>query len=227
MPSEFDHYADQYAKLLKDPIRDKFASDSQFFHQVKWALLQDFCRRADWPVGQASWLDVGCGSGDLLRLGAARFKEVAGCDPSVGMLAQCGNLNVRVQEQPDRVPFPEQSFDLVTAVCVYHHIALAARSRLTEQVFRVLRPGGVFCIIEHNPFNPAAQWIVRHCPIDVHARLLTAHRVRKFMRGAGLNIVETNYFLYFPERIHRRLAIFERSLRRLPLGGQYAVFGRR
>jgi SAM-dependent methyltransferase len=227
MPSEFDHYADEYAKLLKDPIRDKFASDSQFFDEVKWALIQDFFRRADWPTGQARWLDVGCGTGDLLRLGAASFKEVAGCDPSAGMLEQCANLNVCVQEHADRVPFPEQSFDLVTAVCVYHHVPLLVRPRLTEQVFHVLRPGGIFCIIEHNPFNPAAQWIVRHCPVDVEARLLTARGVKNLMCRAGLEIIETSYFLYFPERIHRRLATFERKLRRLPLGGQYAVFGRR
>ena len=227
MPSEFDHYAAEYDKLLKDPIRDKFASDSQFFHEVKWELIQDFLRRENWPAGQARWLDVGCGAGDLLRLGAASFKEVAGCDPSAGMLEQCGDLNVRVQQQPDRVPFPEQSFDLVTAVCVYHHVALADRPRLTEQVFQVLRPGGVFCIIEHNPFNPAAQWIVRRCPVDVDARLLTAGGVRKLMRAAALRIVETSYFLYFPESLHRRLAGLERKLRQVPLGGQYAVFGRR
>lgn len=227
MPSEFDHYAGEYAKLLKDPIRDRFASDAQFFDEMKWELLQDFFRRADWPTRQARWLDVGCGTGDLLRLGAGSFKEVAGCDPSAGMLGQCGSLNVRVQEQPDRVPFPEQSFDLVTAVCVYHHVAPVVQPRLTQQVFRVLRPGGIFCILEHNPFNPAAQWIVRHCPVDVDARLLTARGVKKLMRTAGLEILETSYFLYFPERIHRWLASFERKLRRLPLGGQYAVFGRR
>jgi SAM-dependent methyltransferase len=226
MPPEFDHYADEYAKLRKNPILDSFASDSRFFHEVKWALIQDFCRRADLPMGQASWLDVGCGTGELLRLGAAHFQEVAGCDPSVKMLEQCGNLNVRVQEQ-ERLPFAEQSFDLVTAVCVYHHVSTADRSRLTEQVFQVLRPKGIFCIIEHNPFNPAARLVVRRCPLDTDARLLTANQVRKLMRGAGLDIVETRYFLYFPEKLHRRFANFERTLGKLPLGGQYAVFGRR
>src|SRR5262249_47034247 len=143
MPSEFDQYAGEYANLLKDPIRDRFASHSRFFHEVKWALIQDFCARAHWATPQATWLDVGCGTGDLSRLGAASFKQVAGCEPSAGMLGQCVDLEVRRQEQPDAVPFPEGSFDLVTAVCVYHHVALADRPRLTERVFRVLRPGGV------------------------------------------------------------------------------------
>ena len=226
MPAEFDQYAEQYVNL-KDPFRDRFAPDSHFYHEVKWALIQDFCLRANFSTRQAAWLDVGCGAGDLLRLGSAHFQQACGCDPSRAMLEHCAGLNVRLQECSDSVPFPERSFDLVTAVCVYHHVEPRERLRLTENVLHVLRPGGIFCIIEHNPFNPAAQWIVRHCPVDVNAHLLSAGSVRKLMQTASFKVIETNYFLYFPAKIQRRLAGLERHLRRLPLGGQYAVFGQR
>jgi len=47
------------------------------------------------------------------------------------------------------------------------------------------------------------------------------------MREAGLEIVSTEYFLYLPERLYRRMSALESMLRWLPLGGQYAVFGRK
>ena len=38
----------------------------------------------------------------------------------------------------------------------------------------MLVPGGLCCIIEHNPWNPATRTIVRRCPVDVDAELSTA-----------------------------------------------------
>ena len=39
-----------------------------------------------------------------------------------------------------RVPFEDASFDVVTMVCVYHHVDLADRPALTADVSRVLKP---------------------------------------------------------------------------------------
>jgi hypothetical protein len=36
--------------------------------------------------------------------------------------------------------------------------------------------------------------------------------------------METRYFLYFPQRLHRYLSRLEDRLSSTPLGGQYAVF---
>jgi SAM-dependent methyltransferase len=227
MSAEFDRYAREYAKLRQDSVLDRFASDSQFYYEVKWDLVRDFYLRSGQAMSECRWLDVGCGGGDLLRLGGHDCKEAVGCDPSREQLARCGDLNVSLQPGPDRLPFAEQSFDLVTAACVYHHVPPGERSRLTEQVFRVLRPGGILCIIEHNPFNPVAQWIVHNCPLDVGAQLITPRGLRRLLCDAAFQIAETDYFLYFPKSLHRRLANFERRLRRIPLGGQYAVFAQR
>lgn len=224
---EFDRYARQYEELLRDPIRDRFAGDSDFFMARKWDLLEAFLRRDNPARAGGNWLDVGCGKGDLLRLGKHDFARAAGCDLSAEMLQACAGLDVRQQMEPGRLPFEANGFDLVTAVCVYHHVPLEQRAELTREVLRVVKPGGVACIIEHNPFNPATQTIVRRTPVDADAKLLTAGAARRLLARAGFAILRTEYFLYFPKNLYRRFAGLEAWLSRVAAGGQYAVFARK
>jgi ubiquinone/menaquinone biosynthesis C-methylase UbiE len=224
---EFDQYANEYKALTHDPIRERFAPGSEFFHRRKWELLADYMVRTGISPDQSAWLDVGCGQGDLLRMGVSHFREVAGCDLSTGMLAACDELKVTPQTEATRLPFPDQAFDLITAVCVYHHVEPKDRPALTAEIGRVLRPGGTVCIIEHNPFNPVTQLIVSRLPVDADAHLLTAGAAHRLMTNVGLTSAETSYFLYFPERVYQRAQKIESWLRHVPAGGQYAAFARK
>lgn len=225
---EFDHYAEEYARLLDDPIRRKFAGESAFFFERKWELLETYFQQIGMKPGAESWLDVGCGGGELLRLGTPHFGKAVGCDVSTGMMKACQGLDVVVQTDPSRLPFEDGSFSLVTAVCVYHHVEPPYRPGLTAEIARVLRPGGVACIIEHNPFNPATQIIVRRTPVDENAQLLTARTARRLLSGAGLGAGQrTTYFLYFPKNIYAKAKGLEALLSSVPAGGQYAAFGRK
>jgi SAM-dependent methyltransferase len=224
MTAEFDRYAaDGYSQLLNDPIRRNFAPRPEFFHERKLALLRNFCQRRGLQTENLHWLDVGCGEGDLLRAGKPYFQRIAGCDVSAGMIGHSEGFDARLQESLERIPFASASFDLVTAVCVYHHVGLAHRQGLTTDILRVLKPKGIFCIIEHNPFNPIAQLIVRRCPLDLHARLLTPMTAKRLVKEAGMKVLETEYFLYLPERLYRILSRTEEVMSRLPFGGQYAI----
>ncbi len=172
-----------------------------------------------------TWLDVGCGEGTLLALGKSYFKDVAGCDVSDEMMQSCSGLNVRRQETAHELPFEDGSFDFVTTVCVYHHVEPENRRALTASIARVLKPNGLFCLIEHNPFNPVTQLIVRRSPVDTNARLLTPRMARDVVRHAGMQIIDTKYFLFFPQRLYSKMAQTENALSFVPLGGQYVVFG--
>ena len=224
MSAEFDHYAREYDALLKDPIRDRFAQDPDFFHLRKWLLLQEFLRRWSIPGKQCSWLDIGCGKGELLRFGQASFRQAVGCDPSKEMLNECSGLSVRQQTENSTLPFGDASFDVLTAACVYHHLDPAERQALTAEARRVLRPGGLFAIFEHNPWNPVTRGIVRRTPVDANAVLLTAGETRGILSEAGFSVRKTCYYLYFPQSLYRRLPGLERLLASVPAGGQYAVF---
>jgi SAM-dependent methyltransferase len=227
MPAEFDKYAATYQELLDDPIRNRFAPGSSFFFERKWMLIAEYFSRIGLETSNADWLDVGCGRGELLRLGKPHFRTVAGCDVSAEMMAASTGLPVRKQEQLESLPFEDASFDFITAVCVFHHVVPEQRPLLLRDMVRVMRPGGICCIIEHNPLNPVTQLIVRRTPVDADARLLSSGMTRRLMRSAGLSQCDTVHFLYFPAKLYARLRGVEALLDRVPLGGQYAVMARK
>lgn len=227
MDQEFDHLAPEYEELLNDSVREYFAPGSEFFLTRKIDVLLEFAAREGLDTRQATWLDVGCGKGELLRAARPHFARALGCDVSVGMIAECGDLEVVHQSDPLRLPFPDGSVDWVTAVCIFHHINPEERAPLIADIYRVLRPGGIFANIEHNPFNPAVQLIIRRTPVDKNAKLLTARTARRLMHAASMQTVASRYFLYAPQRVYGWAAPVERALGRTPLGGQYVVFGRK
>jgi SAM-dependent methyltransferase len=225
--AEFDEYASNYDGMLRDPMRDGFVANREFYHRRKWLLILNFLRSQGIDSRTMEWLDVGCGKGELLGYGSGHFGRVVGCDPSSEMARNAGKIEVRVQEAPAVLPFADGSFDFATAVCVYHHVEEPDRVPLTREVQRVLRPNGTFCMIEHNPFNPVTRFIVSRSPIDVDAHLLTADTARRYSAAAGLRSIQTEYFLYLPEKFYDKAPRIEGLLRKLPLGGQYAMFARK
>jgi SAM-dependent methyltransferase len=226
MAPEFDRFADDYDELLRDPMRDAFAARAEFFHQRKWLLLSNLLVKAELVARTASWLDVGCGRAELLSLGASSFARAVGCDPSARM-SQQSSVEVVRQSSATDLPFAEESFDLVTAVCVFHHVQERNRPLLARGIRRVLKPGGLFCLIEHNPLNPVTRMIVNRSPLDREARLLSSRHARNHLRRAGFVVLSTNYFLYLPERWYAKGPWVEEALQKVPVGGQYAVLGRK
>ena len=223
---EFDLYAHSYTELLDDPIRNRFAQDPLHFHLRKWILIERLLRRAGANLKAQRWLDVGCGRGELLGLGGDKFAQAIGCDPSAAMLPSSTSFEMHEQPSPVELPFADNSVDFVTAVCVYHHVEGSARLLLTREIHRVLMPGGLCCIIEHNPWNPITRAIVKRCPVDVDAELLTARTASVILQEAGFKPLSADYFLYFPKQLFNRLGPIERMLSKIPLGGQYALLAR-
>jgi len=223
---EFDRYASVYDELLTDPARDRFAEDPLHFHKRKWVLMQRLLKRVGADAGSLRWLDVGCGRGELLGLAGGHFAQSMGCDPSVAMLSACGPFKVYQQRSLTELPFETASVDFVTAICVFHHVHGEARAQLIGEIRRVLTPGGLCCVIEHNPWNPVTRAIVRRCPIDTDAELLTSRVARSLLRAANLGSFTTDYFLFLPEQIFSRWSLLEAAFAGIPLGGQYALLGR-
>jgi SAM-dependent methyltransferase len=223
--SEFDGFSGRYEELLRDPIRDRFGgASSEFFYQRKSDLIRQYFRREGVDTHKLSYLDLGCGKGELLSLLRDDFALLTGCDPSSGMLESVNDTVCRMQDDPARIPFDDAVFDFVTAVCVYHHVRYEVRPFLTKEVRRVLKPGGVFCIIEHNPLNPVTRLIVSRTPVDAEASLLRPSETRRLIHAGGFILHRQVFFLYFPQNIYRRVGGLESLLSGIPLGGQYAAF---
>jgi SAM-dependent methyltransferase len=188
--------------------------------------MREFLRREGLDTKCCRWVDIGCGRGDLLRLGSADFPLALGCDVSPQMLDACDGLQVRRQEQEDVLPFDDGCADFATAVCVYHHVPPGKRAAFTREAVRIVKPGGYFCVMEHNPMNPVTRIIVKRSPVDADARLLGVAETCRLLEEQNLRIKAVKHFLFFPESLFRRIGVIEKRLAWLPLGGQYAVVGR-
>lgn len=86
-------------------------------------------------------LEVGCGTGLILRRLEGEAAELTGLDISRGMLAEAGRRGFRVTEgSATHLPFADESFDLAYSFKVLAHVP-DVRGAL-EEMARVVRPGG-------------------------------------------------------------------------------------
>jgi SAM-dependent methyltransferase len=120
-------------------------------HSETWAELMEPCMR---PLTDAALdalgvgagtnlLDVGCGSGGLLTVAAARGGHVTGLDAALGMVTVARRRlpNARIEHGDiEELPFSDESFDAVTGTNAFQYAA-TPREALVE-ARRVLRPSG-------------------------------------------------------------------------------------
>src|SRR5690242_10690637 len=119
-------------------------------------------RVTDWGLGHVqigkafTILDVGCGGGRTIQklAAAASAGKVSGIDYSAASVAQARRTNreeiaqgrVDVQQgSVSRLPFPDATFDLVTAVETHYYWPYLADD--LREVRRVLKPGGTLVVI--------------------------------------------------------------------------------
>ena len=226
MSTGFDRYQDTYADEVDRAIA--FArTDAAFFTELKATDLVSLSNRRLGSVSDVRALDFGCGTGALDGLLLPHVGSVTGIDVSSGL------LEVAAQQNPDAhyqqydggaIPFPDASFDLAFASCVFHHIDPGDRAAAAAELARVLRPGGVLAVYEHNPVNPLTRLAVSRCEFDEGVELLGRSETEGLLRGAGLAPAESRYVVFFPWR-GRAFRAIERGLARLPLGAQYVVAG--
>ena len=225
MTELFDGYRGNYRDVVQSSI-DFSGLPHSFFMRAKADLLRDLIARR-LGAEKPAMLDVGCGVGSFHPLLRGMVGPLSGIDVSSASIAQARADNPGVDYRAfdgKNFPFDHAGFDLVTAICVLHHVAPAEWTHFMSEMRRVVRPGGLICVIEHNPLNPLTRLAVARCEFDRDAVLLGAGTTRKLMAGAGLREIDARYFLLLPweAKAARRV---EGALSQLPLGAQYAAFG--
>ena len=196
-----------------------------FFVVGKARWLQRFLEHNGIDGSKASLLDIGCGIGLLHPYLIPMVGRLSGIDLSATALIEARARNPQVHYEAyegSRLPFEDAQFDLALAVTVMHHVPVAQWPLFVSEAKRVLKPGGVFIVIEHNPLNPATLYSVKKSELDTDAVLLRAGKTMGLMRDAGLRRVGQDYIFFTP---FERTQLIDRSLSWLPLGAQYAAYG--
>ncbi|MGO4816212.1 class I SAM-dependent methyltransferase, partial [Cupriavidus sp. 2MCAB6] len=121
-----------------------------------------------------------------------------------------------------RLPYEEATFDVVYTICVVHHVPPAQWPAFFSELKRVLKPGGMVVIFEHNPRNPLTQRVVSNCVFDKNAVLLRSEQTRELIANAGFHdILERFIITILP--LNKGLRSLDLMLGRLPFGAQYFV----
>ena len=139
-------------------------------------------------------LDVGCGTGTMLRH-LARYGVVEGVDADEEAVRFCRERGLEhVQRADVPLPFEEGAFDLITMLDVLEHVD--DDTGMLADLHRVLRPGGVLLITV-----PAFRCLWgRQDEISHHKRRYRARELRRRAADAGFALRRLSYFntLLFP-----------------------------
>jgi ubiquinone/menaquinone biosynthesis C-methylase UbiE len=232
MPATDSGVFGRFARTYNDTVNSAIGAsgeDVSFFARLKAELA-----RATLAASPADLLDFGCGVGETIRELRTVFPatSITGCDASTQSIAiareQVGeDARLRFAASPDQwLPFDDEQFDAIVASCVLHHIGHAAHGHWIGELRRVLRPGGAVLVFEHNPYNPLTRRVVKNCPLDDGVVLLRAGYTSRLLRRSGLRPSSPHYYFFFPHAL-RALRRVDPWLRRVPVGAQYLMLGRR
>jgi SAM-dependent methyltransferase len=220
----FDDFADRYQDAVDRSIAFAGVEHDFFVKQKVDALLE--CARGVADPAVLRMLDVGCGPGMFGRYLVDEVAELHGVDVSEPMVERAARENPKGFYglfDGETLPYEEGSLDLAFAVCVFHHVERASRLRLASEMARVVRPGGIVAIFEHNPWNPLTRLVVRRCEFDDGVRLMPLRETARLLRDARLATPASRYLIFLP----RPTPTLDRLLARVPVGAQYVVHARK
>ena len=138
-----------------DPVVAEYARAAERYDE-KWAFYLEATTRETLRrmtmERHSRVLDVGCGTGELLRRLRAKYPEapLAGLDPVPEMLAVArdklsGREDLKIG-YADALPWSAGSFDVVVSCNMFHYITHPLEA--LREMARVLRPGGTLVLTD-------------------------------------------------------------------------------
>lgn len=223
--AEFDEYSETYVSQINESLAFSGASHDFFTRTKADYLTSIFSNKDLFTRNKIHALDVGCGHGLIhpyllekntqLSLSGV---DVASCTVD---MARTTNLDVSYETYDGSLlPYGDNVFDIAFAICVMHHVPPAQWVNFLQEMKRVVKPGGVVVIFEHNPANPVTRKVVRDCPLDKDAVLIRSKSMKQLMTQAGLAVIKNKFILFTPfdKPVFQKL---DHKLGWLPFGAQY------
>ncbi len=226
MQVSFDDYVETYKTEIDDSI-GFIGQDVDFFIEIKAELLLKLAKKNFGSLDKIKVLDIGSGVGMVDRFLKSEIKNLYGVDVEDGVVEKAKVNNPEVNYQlydGAKLPFEDNTFDMCFAINVMHHVPPGMWENFASEMQRVLKPGGIAAVFEHNPLNPLTRLAVARCEFDRDAVLLNHGRVKSLFKGAKLQVKDDAYIVFFPMKAKFFRSI-ETALGWLPLGAQHYVIG--
>jgi len=230
--AEFDKFAAEYRTLHAESIKVSGESPEYFAEYKIVHVAAELERARGGAVERAAVLDFGAGVGYSVpffgrHMPRARVTclDVSQKSLDIGAAQHGGVADFR-RFDGKRIPYPDGTFDVALASCVFHHIPHSEHVALLAEIRRVLTADGLLLVFEHNPLNPLTRHAVNTCIFDEHAVLIGAPTMRRRALAAGFATADVRYRIFFPHWA-RGLRPIEKWLTWLPFGAQYYVLARK
>lgn len=133
-------------------------------------------------------LDVGCGTGYLIRVLAGHYpraQELAGIDAASNMIQAAKSLTdderlTFVTGVAEQLPYADASMDLVVSSTSFDH--WSDQGAGLAECARVLRPGGHLVLVDQ-----FSQWLIPTLAVSRRGKARTRRRATALLLGAGFD----------------------------------------
>lgn len=178
------------------------------------------CHIIDWQNLRV--LDVGCGGGFTCEFLSHRDAIVSGIDQSEQCIAiakehaKQNQLAIDYQHGlAEKLPYLDHAFDAVVCVDVLEHVADVEQTVL--EIYRVLKPGGIFCFDTINKTFKSKLimiWllenVLREIPCGIHdwQKFIQPDKLTRLLLDSGFSEIEIKGFNIFGSTIVDNLAAY-------------------
>jgi SAM-dependent methyltransferase len=176
---------------LYEQSRLNYAREASNLRQTYGRYLDRLMRHGGTP---GTLLEIGCGNGFLLEEALIRgYREVCGVEPSRDAVEKASP-----QIRPHLVCdvfrpglFSASQFDVIGMFQVLDH--LSTPGEILAECFRILRPGGLVLVLNHNVASWSARMLGARSPIvDVeHTFLYSPETLRRLFERNGFQVVDS------------------------------------
>lgn len=158
------HLADSSARIYDVQVETLFYGSADAMRRAAFRPLAEAMRGRD--QRSVRLLDVACGTGRFLRDVRRAYPRMglAGLDLSQAYLDEARDHLRGLRDvawhraKAEAMPFEDGSQDFVTSIFLFHELPGEVRRAVAGEIARVLKPGGLFVMIDSLQFGDKPGW---------------------------------------------------------------------
>lgn len=144
-------------------------------------------------------LDVGCGTGRIVKFFNDNGFKSLGCDIYEDALTFARKINKKntiIKASATNLPFKNNSFDILTAISVIEHLTPKEVEKFLNDTKRVLKPNGSIFLVTPNYATPirllqGKKWFAYSDP--THINFYTPKRLSTLLKSSGFINTKTRF----------------------------------
>ncbi|OGH20046.1 MAG: hypothetical protein A3D74_03945 [Candidatus Levybacteria bacterium RIFCSPHIGHO2_02_FULL_37_13] len=146
-----------------------------------------------------SLLDIGCGTGRMVKYFNDLGFKALGCDIYDDALKAARKINKKnsiVRASAVKLPFKKNAFDMIISISVIEHLTPKEAEKFIKEAERVLKPGGFIFLVTPNYSTPirllqGKKWFGYLDP--THVNFYTPKRLSTLLKNSGFINTKTRF----------------------------------